>query len=220
MRLVLASALGGILCITGFTATVLADPVELEQRDQAFAEASPLPPLDARGVEGVQEISRSELIALLSKSRPLRPEEEANVERGCVGLTSLYQRRGVRKWPETAPGTRAYLRLEDALRRNCPDGQENFVFLKQAWWVGPAAPTPDRATGEVPLSSITHQKVGSYTFNYAVFFPGTGTYAWIDHRDYGFPINLVRPQHAFLSLSPPPLTDGRTAQVFCSTCRR
>lgn len=39
------------------------------------------------------------------------------------------------------------------------------------------------------------------------------------NREYGFPITLVRPQKAYLSLSPPPLDDGRTAQVYYSTCR-
>jgi hypothetical protein len=39
-------------------------------------------------------------------------------------------------------------------------------------------------------------------------FPSTATYAWINHRQYGFPANLVKPQKAYLSLSPPPLSEG------------
>jgi len=218
-RATLAAALIGVLCIAGYSGKLWATRSPRPPAIEATAPATALPPLDARGSVGVREITRAELVALLSKTRPLSRDEEANLDRGCAGLASVYQRLGVKTWPETAGGTRAYLRAEDALRRKCPDGQENFLFLKQAWWVGRGAPTPDAETGEVPIASITHRKVGSYTFNYAVFFPTTGTYAWIDHRDYGFPINIVRPQKAFLSTSPPPLADGRTAQVYCSTCR-
>lgn len=52
---------------------------------------------------------------------------------------------------------------------------------------------------------------GWYSFNYAVYFPTTHTYAWINHREYGFPVNVIKPETAYLSHSPPPLdsTDRR-----------
>ena len=177
-----------------------------------------LPPLDARGVVGVREITKSELLALMSGSRPLSQSEKAQVDRGCPGLTCLYQGLGLTRWPELARDTRAYLRLEDALSRSCPHDRQNFVFLKQAWWTSGKPPTSDPKTHEVPLSSVTRAKPGWYTFNYAVYFPATKTYVWINHREYGFPANLLWPMKAYVSLSPPPLEENRPAQLYCSTC--
>jgi hypothetical protein len=189
------------------------------ERQPVSADLQPLPPLDARGVPGVRTLRRSELINLMTKQRPLSSFEKANINRGCPGLACLYQGLGLTRWPESARGTRAYLRLEDALNRSCSEDHEDFIFLKQAWWTSGKPPTPDPRTGEVPLSSVTRAKPGWYTFNYAVYFPTTKTYVWINHREYGFPVNLLRPMKAYLSLSPPPLDENRPAQLYCSTCR-
>jgi hypothetical protein len=138
-----------------------------------------LPPLDARGVVGVREIMKSELLTLMSKTRPLSQSEKAQVDRGCPGLTCLYQGLHLTRWPELAPGTRAYLQLGNALSRRCLEGEQNFIFVKQAWWTSGRPPAPNPNSGEVPLSSVTRAKPGWYTFNYAVYFPATKTYAWI-----------------------------------------
>ena len=190
-----------------------------DSKTQRPANLESLPPLDASGVVGVREITKSELLTLMAKDRPLLQSEKAQVDRGCPGLTCLYQALGLTRWPELAPGTRAYLHLEDALSRSCPEDRENFVFVKQAWWTSGKSPTPNPKTREVPLSSVIRAKPGWYTFNYAVYFPVTKSYAWINHREYGFPANLVWPMKAYLSLSPPPLDDNRPAQLYCSTCR-
>src|SRR6266508_2414202 len=187
------------------------------QRDSL--QVNSLPALDTHDFNGLHEISRPELVKLMSKFRSLSQEENANLDRGCPGLACLYQGLGLKRWPELARGTRAYLSREDALNHRCPDGQENFVFLKQGCWLTGNAPKPNPTTGEVPVSSVTRSKPGFYTFNYAVYFPSTATYAWINHRDYGFPVNRVRPQKAYLSPFPPPLNDYRPAQIYCSTCR-
>jgi hypothetical protein len=179
----------------------------------------PLPALDAHGITGVREIAKLELLRLMTKRRPLTQSEKADIDRGCPGLTCLYQGLGLKRWPESAPGTRAYLSRDDAMNRRCPDGQQNFVFVKQAWWESGNPPKADPTTREVSLNSITRAKPGWYTFNYAVYFPRTATYAWINHREYGFPANLIWPQKAYLSLSPPPVDETRPAQIYCSTCR-
>src|SRR4029077_2278729 len=108
------------------------------------ANLEPLPPLDARDVGGGREIAKSELLILMAKSRPLSESEKTQVDRGCPGLTCLYQGLGITRWPELARGTRAYLRLEDALNRSCPEGTENFVFVKQAWWTSGKPPVPNK----------------------------------------------------------------------------
>jgi hypothetical protein len=184
----------------------------------ATARATRLAPLDAHGYTATLEIAMPELIRLMSKTRPLTEDELQNLRRGCPGFVCVYQGLGLKRWPEAAPGTRAYLRLEDALKRRCPAAQTNFVFLKQACWDTGKPPIADATTGEVPLSAITRLKPGGYSFNYAVYFPETATYAWINHRDYGFPMNLLEPQKAYISLLPPPLEEYRPAQVYCSTC--
>lgn len=178
-----------------------------------------LPALNAHGSKGVREIGKTELVELMSKSRPLSQDESSNLNRGCLGLTCVYQGLGLRRWPELAPGTVAYLTREKAISRRCRDGQKNFIFVKQGWWLSGRAPTPHRTTGEVPVDSVTRMQPGFYTFNYAVYFPGTETYAWMNHRDYGFPLNLIDPQKAYLSSSPPPLDRNRPAQIYCSTCK-
>jgi len=189
------------------------------QRWIAWGTLEPLPVLDARGVVGVREITKSELSIMISKKRPLSESEKAQIDRGCPGLTCLYQDLGLTRWPESARGTQGYLRLEDALNRRCPEDRENFVFIKQAWSTSGKPPTPKTGTGEVPLSAVTRAKPGWYTFNYAVYCPTTKTYAWINHLEYGFPANLLWPMKAYLSLSPPPLDENRPAQLYCSTCR-
>jgi hypothetical protein len=179
----------------------------------------PLPALDAHGFKGVREIGKTELVELMSKLRPLSLDESTNLNRGCLGLTCAYQGLGLKRWPELAPGTVAYLTREKALNRRCRDGQQNFVFVKQGWWLEGRPPTPHRFTGEVAVDSVTRMKPGFYTFNYAVYFPSTETYAWMNHREYGFPLNLFDPQKAYLSSSPPPLDRNRPAQIYCSTCK-
>jgi hypothetical protein len=46
----------------------------------------PLPALDARGTSGVREITKSELLRLMAKWRPLTNSEKADVDRGCPVL--------------------------------------------------------------------------------------------------------------------------------------
>jgi hypothetical protein len=184
------------------------------------AKIDSLPALDAHGFNGVQEITRPELLKLMAEFRSLSQDENANLDRGCPGFACVYQGLGVKTWPELARGTVAYLSRADALKRRCPNGQQNFIFLKQGCWLTDKPPTPDPTTGEVPLNSITRSKPGLYTFNYAVYFPSTATYAWMNHRDYRFPVNRFKPQKAYLSPFPPPLNDRtRPAQIYCSTCR-
>jgi hypothetical protein len=217
--LILAGSVSIALCAGLYVASSRKHPATQEAQVPTDRAALSLPALDANGATGVKEIMRSELVALMTKTRLLSPDESDNLNRGCVGLTCLYQALGQKRWPESARGTVAYLRCEEALKRRCPNGQENFVFVKQGWWVGGRPPAPTAGTGAVPMSSLTRARPGFYTFNYAVYFPSTATYAWINHREYGFPLNLIQPQKAYLSASPPPLEDGRPAQIFCSTCR-
>lgn len=141
----------------------------------------------------------------MSTHRALTPEENRQLDRGCLGLVCLYQGLGLKRWPESARGTLAYLDLDDALKRRCPSGRENFVFVKQGWWLGGAAPASIPRTDPISVETVTRIKPGGFTFNYAVYFPGTATFAWINHREFGFPLNLIDPQKVYVSPSPPPL---------------
>jgi len=90
--------------------------------------------------------------------------------------------------------------------------------VKQARWKSGKKPVPNRTTGEVPLNSITRAMPGWYSFNDAVYFPGTKTYAWINHREYGFPVNRIKPLKGYISLSTPPLA-ASTAAIFALPAR-
>src|SRR4029077_2145401 len=83
------------------------------------AEADSLPALDAHGFKGVQEITRPELVKLMTRLRPLSQDENANLDRGCPGFVCVYQGLGLKRWPELARGTLAYLSHADALKRRC-----------------------------------------------------------------------------------------------------
>src|SRR5947208_1545559 len=84
-----------------------------------------------RGVVGVREIIKSELLTLMSNTRPLSRSEKAQIDRGCPGLTCVYQGLGLTRWPELARGTRAYLHLGNALSRSCPEGGQNLILLNK-----------------------------------------------------------------------------------------
>lgn len=144
------------------------------------SEADSLSPLDVRGFNGIKEMSRPELVRLMTKLRPLTQSENANLDRGCPGLACIYQGLGLTRWPELARRTVAYLNLEDALNRHCPSNQENFIFVKQGNWLSDKPPMSNSITHQVSVNSITRTKPGFYSFGYAVYFPSTRTYAWIN----------------------------------------
>jgi hypothetical protein len=132
-KVTISSAIVVAMGLTAYALAQLRMVVDTDNRKtHSPANLEPLPPIDARGVVGVREITKSELLTLMSKNRPLSESEKAQVDRGCPGLTCLYQGLGLTRWPESALGTRAYLRLEDALNLSCPESRENFVFVKQA----------------------------------------------------------------------------------------
>ena len=127
----------------------------------------------------------------MSPSRPLSDAAKKNLDRGCIGLCSVYQGLG-ETFPENAPGTKAYLSEAQASARVVDKGQSNFVFAKQGKWLN-GRPKPDPQTGEIPVRSI---RSNTY-YNYVTKFPGTGSYAWMDRGiAYG-------PQTAKISNVPP-----------------
>jgi hypothetical protein len=54
------------------------------------AQVDSLPALDAHGFNGIQEIGKPKLVKLMTKFRPLSRDENANLNRGCPGLTCVY----------------------------------------------------------------------------------------------------------------------------------
>ncbi|HKP03956.1 MAG TPA: RHS repeat-associated core domain-containing protein [Chthoniobacterales bacterium] len=148
--------------------------------------------LDSHGTS--RTISRSDLEREMSPSAPLSNEAKANLDRGCIGLTSEYQ--GLhQKFPEDAPGTKAYLSEDQARKRDVGAGKANFVFAKQAEWAR-GEPTPDKKTGEVPLKSVIGR--GGH-FNYVTSFASTHSYAWMNNG-----ASPIRPQTATIAPAPPP----------------
>jgi len=75
------------------------EKASVEIKSTVTADKVPLAPLDAHGVSGVLEISKDELIRLMTETRPLTPDEKANLDRGCPGFVCMYQRLGLKRWP-------------------------------------------------------------------------------------------------------------------------
>lgn len=179
-----------------------------------------LAPLQYTGSgNAIQKVSRAELERLMSPFKPLTADIKANLDRGCIGLACVYQGLG-QLFPEKAPGTLAYLNFNDALNRRCPNGQINFVFLKQGRW-SDGKPTPDQITGTVPTYAITNRPTvgGTFGYNYAVYFPSTATWAGMN-SDAHNPVSRLLMGWGYLAPFPPPRDpQSYPGQIYCSTCK-
>jgi RHS repeat-associated protein len=151
-----------------------------------------------------QDISRSELEQLIG---PVSANDSANLDRGCIGMCSVYQGMHV-VFPEQARGTRCFATEAQARARRCTPPNKSFVFAKQGQYQhGPPTPGPD---GEVPRDTISSAG-GNY--NYVTAFQG-GCYGWMNNGVYpGSP-----PQKATIAPFVP--NDPHYPHtIWCSTCR-
>ncbi len=150
-----------------------------------------------------QDISRSELERLIG---PVSPTDSANLNRGCIGMTSVYQGMNV-TFPENARGTKCFATEAQARAHPCKPSEKKFIFAKQGQYQhGAPIPGPN---GEVPRDTISSAG-GNY--NYIVAFPG-GCYGWMNNGVYPG----ADPQMA--SISPTYPHDAHYPHtIWCSTC--
>ncbi len=113
------------------------------------------------------------------------PEQiREDLDDGCIGLCRLYQHCQADQ-PEYAPGTECYAKPEQAVARQCAEGEENFVFAKQGYYSAHylTPPDPDPVTGRMPNDAISDLVLINgelvYHWNYVIYFP-PNSYVWMD----------------------------------------
>jgi RHS repeat-associated protein len=166
-----------------------------------------------------RDLTRAEAEKLMTpKGRNTLPDSvKHNLDAGCIGLCTAYQGSGDQfVKPEWARKTNCYLSKNLAQSRKCDCGERNFVFAVQGILL------PDRPSSSIRLGkggSIINKDLIDDTkpFNYAVWFPSTKTYAYMD---FGYSIiglgAEASNQTVFLREDLPrfPFT------MWCSTCRK
>lgn len=147
--------------------------------------------------------ARPELNRLIG---PLSAADSANLNRGCIGMTSAYQGMGV-DLPEAARGTQCFATEAQARARSCKATEKKFIFAKQGQYEhGAPIPGPN---GQVPRDTISS---AGGNFNYIVAFPG-GCYGWMNNGIYPG----ADPQQA--SIAPFYPSDPHYPHtIWCSTC--
>ncbi|ROU08999.1 hypothetical protein D9T17_02475 [Lysobacter enzymogenes] len=198
------------------------DPVGLNggTSTYGYVRSNPLLAIDPYGLQDTLEplsnLGRRTDIPRLSlesqvSAKPLSPAGKAHLDRGCIGLVSLYQRLNV-KIPEQAPGTTCYVsqpRAEAAATCKNPT-----IFAKQGHWRR-GRPTPS-ASGQIPNDSVAGGKVNPGYFNYVIYFQQTDTYAWMNHEVQAN--QSANPQMASISPEPPITYDDYPQEMWCVTC--
>ena len=169
-----------------------------------WADPFGLRPRPPRCPSARQDISRSEFERMIG---PVSPTDSANLNRGCIGMCSVYQGMHV-LFPENARGTQCFATEAQARGRRCKSGEKSFIFAKQGQYEnGPPTPGPN---GRVPRDTISSAG-GEY--NYVVAFPG-GCYGWMNVGVYPG----SSPQRA--SIAPTIPNDPHYPHtIWCSTCR-
>jgi hypothetical protein len=98
-RFALIAMAAVLICVTVWSFASWRSP-HSEKKMEAGADSTVgadtvlLAPLDARGVSGVLEISKDELVRLMTKTRPLTRDDKVNLDRGCPGFVCMNQRLG------------------------------------------------------------------------------------------------------------------------------
>jgi RHS repeat-associated protein len=197
------------------------DPIGLAGglNQYVYVENQPTAEVDPLGLQGLlplgrngrsrRDISRPELERIMTpRGRGLPAVVKEHLDRGCIGLCSAYQ--GYNEpFPENAPRTACYLAESRARSRRCPRCCRNIVFAKQGQWLH-GQPTPEPRTGQIPNNAISSAG-GDY--NYAIYFPSTRSYAWMDHTiRFG-------PQTASIA-SFVPNDPHYPHTIWCSTCKQ
>jgi RHS repeat-associated protein len=142
-------------------------------------------------------------------NRSRNPLISQQLDRGCVGLCSVYQSCGGQyfTWPENAPNTTCFLTEAQAKAFKCPNNENPFLFAKQGHWNKMPQPGGD---GSVPNNCIN-----SLNFNYMTIKPGWEyPYLWMNHlKKNGYP--------QIVTISKLPCNDSEDPNtIWCVTCRK
>ena len=196
--------------LVGGTSTygyVHATPLSSTDRYGLQDDLQPLVPINGQRTD----IYRPTLEAQMVRSGSLSEEAKRHLDRGCIGLTSVYQRMNV-KIPENAPGTQCYVTQPQAeAAANC---KNPFIFAKQGHWTK-GRPTPE-ADGRIPNNAVGGGKYNPGYFNYVTYFKSTDSYAWMNYETQSN--QSANPQRATISPEPPSTYADYPQEMWCFTC--
>jgi RHS repeat-associated protein len=217
---------------------ILREQREQERERERRAQIPPIPTAVIDCGEGPKYLTRENADELFNPRRD--PRIASDLNRGCIGVCSLYQGTGT-KWPEQDPNTKCFLSEPEAEQACCPEGTHAFVFAKQGQWNqivpgtedlpepkrtpppknrgdpwGKPEPGPD---GSVPNSSIMHNRSGELPhYNYVTVVKGKDgkrCYLWANH-------SLGSKPQVFTIYDSPPSDQSNVeypGEIWCRTCR-
>jgi len=148
-----------------------------------------------------QDLNRADFEKALAESlkRTLTPEEQKQIDRGCIGVAAAFcydrKSRSFPNLPERASGVKCFKTEPEAEASKCADCEKKVVFAKQATWKDGEDPDPLKYgdPGEIDPYSMGSNPDG--TFNYITKF--NGSYIWMNHAaKYGNQIGTISPYPA------------------------
>ncbi|QQQ00958.1 RHS repeat-associated core domain-containing protein [Lysobacter enzymogenes] len=146
---------------------------------------------------------------------PFTPNVERQLNRGCVGVASIYQGMGV-NMPETAPGIQCF-KTQDEAELKARECKNNVVVIKEGVWRDPVK----KFTGPLSVKGATTASDGGHaeSFNYVTWLLDEEVYLLMNYRVEDVPANgpqliQVRSSQG-VQLAPDP---RYPAQMFCTTC--
>ncbi|KQZ59136.1 hypothetical protein ASD53_06035 [Lysobacter sp. Root559] len=144
------------------------------------------------------------------------PFDKKQLDRGCVGMASIYQGKG-QNMPENAPGTRCFLSFEQAIAasQKC---SSNMIFIKQGQWRS-GVPTSG-AGGVIARNSVVgipSMVPGHEVFNYITYLRGEDVFIQMNNGVGGGGVQRIDVTAGADKVNIP-LGSDYSAQMMCTTC--
>lgn len=190
------------------------DPYGLAPPNRAATPTRPRPPVLDRMAPGASRVyTRKEFT---ERFGPFTREVEHQLDRGCVGVASIYQGMGF-NMPENAPGAQCF-KTQDEAETKARECKSEMVWVKEGEWRDPNR----KLTGPWAIKGTSTTSPGeSYgeAFNYITWLPEEEIYIMMNYRIEDAPANgpqliEVRSSHG-LQIAP---NRDYPARMFCTTC--
>lgn len=189
------------------------DPYGLAPPGRTAATVRPRPPVVDRMAPGASRIyTRKEFT---DRFGPFSREVERQLDRGCVGVTSIYQGMGF-DMPENAPGAQCF-KTQDEAERKARECKSEMAWVKQGIWRNKdeKSITPHSIKGKPG----NDPKNPSEAFNYITWLPDEEVYILMNYRIEDVPANgpqLIEVRSSHNTLIAPNITYPN--QIFCTVC--
>ncbi|QQQ00876.1 RHS repeat-associated core domain-containing protein [Lysobacter enzymogenes] len=189
------------------------DPYGLAPPGRTATPTRPRPPVLDRMAPGASRIyTRKEFT---ERFGPFTGEVERQLDRGCVGVASIYQNMGF-NMPENAPGAQCF-KTQDEADRKAKECKSDMVWVKQGIW-------RNKNESTITPHSIMGKKGNdpnnpSEAFNYITWLPDEELYVIMNYRIEDVPANgpqLIEVRSSHNSQITPNSTYPN--QIFCTVC--